>query len=196
MKLPPTKLKPWSVLSSNDISPSKWLPLLEERVEVGNGKQLDFFLLNMGPAVMVFPFTKDKKLVLVRQYKHGIQEIVIEGVAGMVDEGETHTQTAVRELIEEAGITVNEQDLISIGTHAQSTTKSRHTLEGFVVFDVDFNTNPTFDSHADEDEHEDIEVLTIDPKEAIDMIISGEIWVSDVVAYILKLKILYPELFN
>jgi len=158
-------------------------------VEVKPGKVIDFYLLAMGPAVMVFPFTKEKKLVLIRQYKHGTGAVIIEGPAGMIEQGQTPTAAAVRELEEEAGIKFQESKLIDLGNHSQSPTKNTHTLQGFLALDVEFN------SQQDLDDTENIEVIQVTPKEAIEMILSGEIWASDTVAFILKIKLRYPELF-
>ncbi|MCA9603039.1 MAG: NUDIX hydrolase [Myxococcales bacterium] len=47
--------------------------------------------------------TKDDHVVLVRQYRHGIDEVTLEIPGGGVDEGETHGAAAERELLEETG---------------------------------------------------------------------------------------------
>lgn len=190
MAIPPTKLKKWKVLQTKDVSPSKWMPVVEDRVELGNGRVLDFYTIGMGPASMVFPFTKEGQLVLVRQYKHGTGDIIIEGAAGMVEAGQSPLEAAVRELEEEAGIKCRPEELINLGVHCQTPTKNKHTLHGFLLLNAEFNGQQKFD------EHEDIEVLVIDPKEALEMIKSGEIWASDTVAFILKIKLIYPELFD
>lgn len=51
----------------------------------------------------VIPLTSDNEIVLVEQYRYGIEEPTLELPGGMVDAGETHDETARRELLEETG---------------------------------------------------------------------------------------------
>lgn len=190
MPIPPTNIKPWKTISSEDISPSKFMPLRRDIVELADGRQQDFYIINIKQAAMVFPVTKDGKLVLIRQYKHGAGKIIVEAPAGMVDSGEEPRRCAVRELDEETGIKYAEEDLIDLGMHFQSPTKSAHTLFGFLALNAEFNSA----QHVEGDEN--IEVFTLTPDEAIEMIKTGEIDAADTVAFILKIKLLHPELFN
>ena len=51
----------------------------------------------------VIPLTSENEIVLVEQYRYGIEEPTLELPGGMVDAGETHDETARRELLEETG---------------------------------------------------------------------------------------------
>jgi len=53
--------------------------------------------------VIVAALTPERRVVLVRQYKHGVAQIVLELPAGMIDAGETPEACAIRELAEETG---------------------------------------------------------------------------------------------
>lgn len=53
-------------------------------------------------AVVVNSYHKDK-IILVKQFRYPINMFSIEFPAGLIDEGETPEQTALRELIEETG---------------------------------------------------------------------------------------------
>lgn len=188
--LPPTKLTDWKVLSRTDISPSNHMPVRVDKVEITPNKTLDFYTLAIGPAVMIFPVTRENKLILIRQYKHGAGQIVIEGPAGMINEGETTTQAAVRELEEETGIIYPEEKLISLGSQVALPTKSTHILHGFLALNAEINSNQKFD------EHENIEVLGVTFPEAEELILSGEIYASGTVAFLLLIKLRFPELFS
>ncbi|MFW5702409.1 MAG: NUDIX hydrolase [Candidatus Dojkabacteria bacterium] len=188
--LPPSKLKNWEILESKDISPSKWIPIRQDLIKLAHkDKEVDFVLLATGPASMLFPFDKDKNLILVRQYKHGTGDLIVEGAAGMIDEGETPKQACVREAREELGAIVEESELIALGPHSQMPTKSTHVLHGFTAFDAELTEEQILD------DQEEIEIIRLKPADAVKAIESGEIWASDTVAFILKIKLKYPELF-
>jgi ADP-ribose pyrophosphatase len=54
-------------------------------------------------SVVVVPHLPDGRLIMVRQYRHAVQESLWELVAGGMERGETPRQSARRELREEAG---------------------------------------------------------------------------------------------
>ena len=54
-------------------------------------------------SVVVLPVLADKKIVLIRQYRHATRQYLWELVAGRMDEGESVKEAAARELLEETG---------------------------------------------------------------------------------------------
>jgi ADP-ribose pyrophosphatase len=54
-------------------------------------------------SVVVLPVLSDKRIVLIRQYRHATRQYLWELVAGRIDEGETVKEAAARELLEETG---------------------------------------------------------------------------------------------
>lgn len=63
---------------------------------------------NKPDGVIIYSVIQDsdgrEKVVLVRQYRYPIDDYIYEFPAGLVDEGETYQQAAVRELKEETGL--------------------------------------------------------------------------------------------
>ncbi len=53
--------------------------------------------------VNIIAITPDQQVVLVEQFRHGVERVTIEIPGGMVDPGETPADTCVRELREETG---------------------------------------------------------------------------------------------
>ncbi|NBU87957.1 MAG: NUDIX hydrolase [Betaproteobacteria bacterium] len=54
-------------------------------------------------AVAVVPLLDDGRIVMVRQYRHAVGQVLVEFPAGKLDPGESVLQCAIRELREETG---------------------------------------------------------------------------------------------
>lgn len=74
-----------------------------EKERILGGPRATFFNLKAPMWVNIVATTIDDNLILIRQYRHGINDYVLELPAGMVTEGEDPAVTAKRELLEETG---------------------------------------------------------------------------------------------
>ena len=66
-------------------------------------KAQDFFVINPPDWVNVVALTPDGRLVLVRQFRYGINDFSLEVPGGVIDPGEDPLAAGVRELREESG---------------------------------------------------------------------------------------------
>lgn len=66
-------------------------------------KPQDFFVINAPDWVNVIALTPDGHLVLVRQFRYGIDDFSVEIPGGVIDPGEDPVAAGVRELREETG---------------------------------------------------------------------------------------------
>lgn len=92
-------LKPWKVLGSRYVHPRFRL----DTVQLANGKTFEPMVFEFGSWANVLALTSDNEAVLVRQYRHGVRENLLELPGGVVDEGEDPLEGAQRELMEETG---------------------------------------------------------------------------------------------
>ncbi len=98
------QLKPWKVLAEEDVSPSKWFPLFRHEVELPNGLIVkDYYVSKLGDFATIVALTDAMDVIMVRQYKHGAGQIVLELPSGRIEE-ESAEAGAIRELAEETGI--------------------------------------------------------------------------------------------
>jgi 8-oxo-dGTP pyrophosphatase MutT (NUDIX family) len=184
-------MEKWKILETKDVSSSKWFPVIQDKVQLTNGKIIDdFFTAPMGNVAMVLALTKEGKFVFVKQYKHGIRDIMIELPAGVQQEGKSVIETAVIELEEEVGIKTRIDNLLLIGKAINNSTKTDHVSYCYLAKDLEFNSKQNLEVT------EEIEIVQVTPKKAIDMVKSGEIWGADTAMFILKASIMFPEIFN
>ena len=105
-------LKPWVVEDSRITYADRWLKVRTDRCVSPSGPVIDPFHVLEYPAwVNVVALTPDGEIVLVRQYRHGVQQILLELPAGVVDPNDTPASAALRELREETGFEAEELHL-------------------------------------------------------------------------------------
>ena len=98
------RLRRWTIRSSTYRVDEPFLRVRSDTVELPNGTLIDsYFVRESRGFAIVAALTPERRVVLVRQYKHGIAQIVLELPAGMIDADETPEDCAVRELAEETG---------------------------------------------------------------------------------------------
>ncbi|HKO57754.1 MAG TPA: NUDIX hydrolase [Thermoanaerobaculia bacterium] len=74
-----------------------------ERTRIPSGETGEFVILRAKPWVNVVAVTSAGNLVLVRHFRHGISDYSLELPAGIIENDETVSAAAVRELLEETG---------------------------------------------------------------------------------------------
>jgi ADP-ribose pyrophosphatase len=106
-----------------------------DRCELPNGHGLDAHVLEYDDEIMIFALTKKQEVVLIKQYRHGIQKEILELPGGSVIKGETPFQAAKRELMEETGYTGDE--FIEVGHGSPNPAIYTNTIHYFLGLDVE-----------------------------------------------------------
>ena len=97
-------MEKWETLASEYLCRRPWMTVRKDTVKLPTGVVNDeYYILEYPTWVNVIAITKDGKFVMVEQYRHGLQDIFTELVAGVAETGEDPLTAAKRELMEETG---------------------------------------------------------------------------------------------
>ena len=162
------KLKPWETLSTQRLIETPIFDVGKHgRKHPVHETEADFWWVSPPDWVNILAITPEGGIVLVRQYRHGTDEITLEIPGGAMDPGENVIEAAARELREETGYTCDTWEVVGrIDVNPAFMTNRCTTLLG---------SNARLTDETDFDEHEEltIEVYPIDS--FFEMIDSGEI---------------------
>ncbi len=95
----------WTVLHSEKIHSEPWFNVRREKVQLPSGPILEqYYVLDYPNWINVLGLTKSGELIMVCQYRHGLQQVSYELCAGVCDpEDASFLATAKREMLEETG---------------------------------------------------------------------------------------------
>jgi ADP-ribose pyrophosphatase len=123
-------IKPWKVLETSYFRPRFRI----DKCELSNGHLLDATILEFRSWANVVALTKDAEVVLVRQYRHGVCESLLEFPGGVVDDGEDTPDGAKRKLLEETGYIASQ--FIQVGQFYPNPALQTNTLHCFLALDA------------------------------------------------------------
>jgi len=104
----------------------------------------DFFVFRPNDWVNVIPVTRDHQIVMIEQFRHGIEQITLEIPGGMIDLEETSAVAGRRELMEETGYCG--EDLIFLGRNHPNPAIQSNICDTFLSLNVEQIQVPSFDS--------------------------------------------------
>ncbi|RYY40707.1 MAG: NUDIX hydrolase [Chitinophagaceae bacterium] len=155
-------MEKWTVLESKYLHRKEWLTIREDRCRMANGGEIPAFYVNeYSDWVNAFGITKEGKVLMVRQYRHGIGSIETELPGGVSEEGETMEEACRREVLEETGYTFgNWKFLGKISANPSTTNNFMHMF---------LATGGTRTAEQNLDDSEELEVveLSIDEVKAL-----------------------------
>ncbi|MGD9696251.1 MAG: NUDIX hydrolase [Thermoleophilia bacterium] len=168
----------WRTVASRRLLDSPWLAVDEERVMLPDGAVIPDYLVTRGrPWGIVVALAGDGDLLLVRQYKHGIRRITLELPAGFIEPGESPAEGIARELREETGYAPGELRVVA----SMTCDPTRSDQVGHVAV----ATGCRRDGPQRLDPNERVEVVTVAPARALDLVGDGTIDVQGTIAALL-----------
>jgi len=139
-----------------------------EEVRLPHGRTVTVDVVRHPKSVVLIPVPETGHVVLIRQYRHAVNQWLWELPAGSVDDGETPEQAARRECHEEIG-----QVPQTIVRLAAMFPTPGYCDEEMIFFRLSGLSEPTETAAVDEDE--DIEARTFSIRDAREMARRGEI---------------------
>lgn len=105
---------PWKLLNSKTIIKDNWINLSADSCQMPNGTVIQPFYVNhTADFVVVVAVTTENDFLLVRQYRHGTGEVLLELPAGCTEPTDTDMAVAAsRELLEETGFQGNTPEFL------------------------------------------------------------------------------------
>jgi 8-oxo-dGTP pyrophosphatase MutT (NUDIX family) len=161
-------VKNWQIKESKLVVDEKWMRVRKDMCILATGEEISYYLWLGDDFSMVFALTQEDHVVLVKQYRHGVQDVVLELPAGVVDPTDLDPLTAAaRELREETGFDAVGYE--PLGRVFLASSKAP-TVGHFYLA-----TGLAHAAEADPDVQEAIECLTVPVSKLIHMIDEGEI---------------------
>ena len=144
---------PWKVLNSQYAYRDRWIALRSDTVELPNGHVLDpYHVIEQPDWVTAMALTRDGKIVLVEEYRHGSRQVLIELPSGVLDKQEAPLAAMQRELLEETGFAADEWH--ALGSFFANAPRLDNRVHCFLALDATRQAAPKLDDSEVQEPHE------------------------------------------
>jgi 8-oxo-dGTP pyrophosphatase MutT (NUDIX family) len=167
------EVETWKLLSSRQIADCRVFKVRENLMQNG-ARESKFYVLENPDWVNVIALTKEGEVVLIEQFRHGVEEVILEVPGGMIDENELPESAARRELAEETGF--SSKSWTSLGKSNPNPAIQNNTIYHFLAIDAEKTAEVRFD------EHESVRTKLVHLREIPELIRTGKIKHSLVIA--------------
>lgn len=163
----------WKRIESREIADCRVFKVREDLCENGD-KKSSFFVVENPDWVNVIALTENHEVVLIEQFRHGIEEVILEIPGGMIDEDEEPETAARRELLEETGYSA--EHFMLLGKSHPNPAIQNNTIYHYLAVEAQKTEDVKFD------EHESVVTKMVHLNSIPELIRSGQINHSLVVA--------------
>ena len=181
-----------------EVKDDSWATFLRAEVRLDDGQVVWRQIEHHGEAAVVLPYDPDRRTaLLVRLFRPpplyvGGSGMMVEAVAGMIDEGESAESAARREALEEAGVRLSTLERV-----AQVWTTPGISTERMTLFLAPYSAQDRITSGGGvAGEHENIEVLEPTLAELGRDLTEGRLADMKLLALVQALRLRRPDLFD
>ena len=118
------------IIARKSVFSTSWFDLVAKTVEPSNSPA-PYYSVHCPDYVSILALTKDRKVLLVRQYRPAVERYTLELPSGHVESGESPEDAARRELLEETGFEA--EKLENLGCLVPDTGRLSNQLWCFVA---------------------------------------------------------------
>ncbi len=157
----------WETLSSEYLVQAPWAVLRKDVCRMPNGHIVPaYYVLEYPDWVNMVALTADNQFILVKQYRHGVKQDVLEIPGGVIDPGEDALTAAKREMLEETGYRFDAIEELSALFPNPATANNRtitYLLRGGIKV-----------QEQQLDEQEEIDVVLVSPEELKQLLLDNQ----------------------
>lgn len=180
----------WDTLSSEYISDHIYFTARKDRCRRQDGVIVDpYFVVELPTSATAMAITAEGKVLMTRQYRHPIGQVLLETPGGFIDPGEDFATGMRRELMEETGFSFPHVEYLG------RVAANPGVLSGFTELFLATGGVKTGVQHLDH--NEEIEIVQLPVEEVMRMVLSNEIvqslHVNCILYALLKLGWLQPN---
>jgi ADP-ribose pyrophosphatase len=177
----------YQVIDKQVLYKGKKVNLEVHHLQDDSGKRTQREIVVHPGAVVILPFLDDKTILLIRNRRYAIQQILLELPAGTLEHGESPMNCAGRELQEETGyLATRIKPLVNFYSSPGILTERMYAFAAFGLQ----KSNPVLE------EGEEIEVFSVDFAEAVSMIREGQIQDGKTIATLLAYERFFAQGMN
>lgn len=153
----------WKILSSEYLYKAPWFTIRKDVCETAKGKVVDpYYVYEFPEWVSALAITEDGKVVMVRQYRHAVQQTILEVPGGCVDSTDESLEAAIaRELMEETGYRFRQYSYL--GKVSPNPSTNNNWMHMFLAT----GGLQVSGQSLDENEELEVEILTIEELKAL-----------------------------
>jgi ADP-ribose pyrophosphatase len=138
----------WRVTESTYVIDTPHLRLRKDTIILPSGERVeDYYVRETRGFAIIFALTRDERVILTREYRHGYGAYLLGLPGGQIDEDEAPPDCARRELAEETGYTGDPPELI--GSYITAPVNSDGEFYVYLIRNARRTLEQSFDSTED-----------------------------------------------